>query len=56
MTKKEMAKAIADELGVTQSQVQEIVQRVFDGITESFATDGRIEFRRGRKGEAQRTW
>jgi nucleoid DNA-binding protein len=45
MTKKEMAKEIADEMGVTQSQVQEIVQRVFDGITETLATDGRIEFR-----------
>lgn len=35
MTKKEMAKAIVDEIGLAQVQVQEIIQRVLDGITET---------------------
>jgi nucleoid DNA-binding protein len=45
VTKKEMAKAIAGEAGLTQHQVQEVVQRVFDGITETLVRDGRIELR-----------
>ena len=45
MTKKDMAKAIAEEMGLTQIQAQEIVQRVFDGITETLVQEGRIELR-----------
>ena len=45
MTKKEMAKAIAEETGLTQLQVLEVVQRVFDGITETLVREGRIELR-----------
>ena len=45
MTKKEMAKAIAEETGLTQLQVQAVVQRVFDGITETLVREGRIELR-----------
>ena len=45
MTKKEIAKAIADEMGLTQQQVQQVVQRVFDGITETLVQEGRIELR-----------
>ena len=45
MTKKEMAKAIAEETGLTQNQVQEVVRRVFDGITETLVREGRIELR-----------
>ena len=45
MTKKEMAKAIAEETGLTQLQVQGVIQRVFDGITETLAREGRIELR-----------
>src|SRR6476661_1716497 len=45
MTKKEMAKAIADEMGLTQQQVQQVVQRVFDSITETLVQEGRIELR-----------
>ena len=45
MTKKEMAKAIAEEMGLPQIQAQEIVQRVFDGITETLVQEGRIELR-----------
>ena len=45
MTKKDMAKAIAEEMGITQIQAREIVQRVFDGITETLVQEGRIELR-----------
>ena len=45
MTKKDMAKAIAEEMGLTQIQAKEIVQRVFDGITETLVQEGRIELR-----------
>ena len=45
MTKKEMARAIAGETGLTQLQVQGIIQRVFDGITETLVREGRIELR-----------
>ena len=45
MTKKEMAKAIAEEMGLTQTQAKEIIQRVFDGITETLVQEGRIELR-----------
>lgn len=45
MTKKDMAKAIAEQMGISQGQAQEIIQRVLDGITETLATEGRIELR-----------
>src|SRR5271166_5901222 len=45
MTKKEMAKAIAEDMGILQTQAQEIVQKVFDGITETLVQQGRIELR-----------
>jgi nucleoid DNA-binding protein len=45
MTKKDMAKAIADETGVTQVQAVAIVQRIFDGIIDTLLTEGRIELR-----------
>jgi nucleoid DNA-binding protein len=45
MTKKEMARAIADETGLTQGQVMEVIQRAFDGITETLVSEGRIELR-----------
>jgi integration host factor subunit beta len=45
VTKKDMAKAIADEMALTQTQVLEIVQRFLDGITETLVTEGRIELR-----------
>jgi nucleoid DNA-binding protein len=45
VTKKEMAKAVAQETGLTQLQVLEVVQRVFDGITETLEREGRIELR-----------
>jgi nucleoid DNA-binding protein len=45
MTKKDMAMAIAEEMGLTQGQAREVVQRVFDGITETLLEQGRIELR-----------
>jgi integration host factor subunit beta len=45
MTKKDMAMAIAEEMGLTQGQAREVVQRVFDGITETLVEQGRIELR-----------
>src|SRR5262245_11931776 len=40
-----MAKAIAEEMGLTQGQVKEIIQRVFTGITETLLHEGRLELR-----------
>ena len=45
MTKKDMTKSIAVEMGLTQVQAQEVIQRVFDGITETLLNEGRIELR-----------
>ena len=45
MTKKDMAKAIADEMGLTPGQATEVIQRVLDGITETLCEDGRLELR-----------
>jgi integration host factor subunit beta len=45
VTKKDMAKTIAEEMGLTQIQAKEIVQKVFDGITETLLNEGRIELR-----------
>ncbi len=45
VTKKDMAREIADQTGLTQIQAQEVVQRVLDGITETLAQEGRIELR-----------
>jgi DNA-binding protein HU-beta/integration host factor subunit beta len=45
MTKKDMAKAIAEEMVLNQLQVKEIIQRVLDGITETLVQEGRIELR-----------
>jgi nucleoid DNA-binding protein len=45
VTKKEMVRAIAEEMGITQGQAGEVVQRIFDGITETLLKEGRIELR-----------
>ena len=45
MTKKDMAKEIAQATGITQAQAREIVQRVFNGIIETLVEKGRIELR-----------
>lgn len=45
MTKKEIVKSISEELGLTQLKTKEIVQRTFDAIIDTLASEGRIELR-----------
>jgi integration host factor subunit beta len=45
VTKKDLAKAISDELGITTVVALQAVQRTFDGITETLVEEGRIELR-----------
>jgi DNA-binding protein HU-beta/integration host factor subunit beta len=45
VTKKDMAKEIAEETGLSQAQAQEVIRRVLDGITETLWQEGRIELR-----------
>ncbi|MCA9208969.1 MAG: integration host factor subunit beta [Planctomycetales bacterium] len=45
MTKKEIVKAISEEIGLTQLRTKEIVQKTFDAIVETLVEDGRIELR-----------
>lgn len=45
VTKKDIVRNISEELGLTQQQVKEIVQRTLDGITDSLVREGRIELR-----------
>ena len=45
MTKKDIAKKIAEAVGLTQLEVIEIVQMLFDGITEILVEEGGIELR-----------
>lgn len=45
MTKKEIVKAISEELGLTQLKTKEIVQKTFDAIIDTLVTDRRIELR-----------
>ena len=45
MTKKELAKQIAEKLNLNQLLALEVVQMTFDGITDTLVHDGRIELR-----------
>src|SRR5271163_3411422 len=45
MTKKEMAKAIADDLNITTELTKAVIQKTFAAIIETLGTDGRIELR-----------
>ena len=45
MTKKDIANKIAEAIGVPQMTVKEIVQMLFDGITEVLVEEGNIELR-----------
>ena len=45
MTKKEIVKAISEEIGLTQLKTKDIVQKTFDAIVETLVVDGRIELR-----------
>ena len=45
MTKREIVQSISEDLGLTQLQTKEIVQKVFDAILNSLAKEGRVELR-----------
>jgi nucleoid DNA-binding protein len=45
MTKKDIAKKIADATGLKQQLALQVVQMLFDGIIETLATEGRVELR-----------
>lgn len=45
VTKKEIVKAISEEIGLTQLKTKEIVQKTFDAIVETLVKDRRIELR-----------
>ncbi len=45
MTKKEIVRTISEEIGLTQLQTKEIVQKTFDAIVETLVRDRRIELR-----------
>jgi nucleoid DNA-binding protein len=45
VTKREIVQTIAKELGLTQHQAQQIVQKTFDSIIGILVADGRVEIR-----------
>ncbi len=45
MTKKDIVRTISEEVGLTQQQTKEVVQKTFDAIIESLVRDERIELR-----------
>ena len=45
MTKKEIVRAISEEIDVTQAIVKEVVQKTFDAILDSLARGERVELR-----------
>ncbi len=45
VTKKEIVKAISDEIGMTQLKTKEIVQKTFDAIVDTLIEEKRIELR-----------
>ena len=45
MTKKEIVRKISEEMGLTQLQTKDIVQRTLDEITRTLVAEGRIELR-----------
>ena len=45
MTKKEIVRTISEEIGLTQLQTKEIVQKTFDAIVDALVKEERIELR-----------
>jgi nucleoid DNA-binding protein len=45
VTKKEIVRTISEEIGLTQLQTKEIVQKTFNAIVEALVEGGRIELR-----------
>jgi len=45
VTKKEIVRTISEEIGLTQLQTKEIVQKTFDAIVDALVREERIELR-----------
>lgn len=45
VTKKEIVKAISEEIGMTQLKTKEIVQKTFNAIVDTLVKHGRVELR-----------
>jgi nucleoid DNA-binding protein len=45
VTKKEIVRTISEEIGLTQLQTKDIVQKTFNAIVEALVEEGRIELR-----------
>jgi nucleoid DNA-binding protein len=45
VTKKEIVRAISEDLGLTQQKTKTIVQKVFDAILQTIVEEGRVELR-----------
>jgi integration host factor subunit beta len=45
VTKKEIVRTISEEIGLTQLQTKEIVQKTFDAIVKALVAERRIELR-----------
>ena len=45
MGRKEIIESIAEDLGLTQEKTRKIVQKVFEGIVQTLAEEGRVELR-----------
>ena len=45
MTKKDIVRSISEDLGLTQLQTKEIVQKVFETIMSTLVEEGRVELR-----------
>jgi DNA-binding protein HU-beta/integration host factor subunit beta len=45
VTKKDIVRTISEEVGLTQQQTKDIVQKTFDAIIESLVRERRIELR-----------
>jgi nucleoid DNA-binding protein len=65
VTKKDIARSIADQLGLSQFQTKEILQKTLDAILKTLVEEGRVElrnfgvfevrWRKARKGRNPRT-
>jgi integration host factor subunit beta len=45
VTRKEIVRSIAEDVGLTQVKTKEIVQKVFDVIVQTLLEEGRVELR-----------
>jgi nucleoid DNA-binding protein len=45
MTKRDIVRTISEQLGLSQMQTREVVQRTFEEIVNTLAREGRIELR-----------